>query len=122
MFFPAETQSRRDKRRENQEEAERTEPGANLASGIRLCLVHPSATRTSSPSCPPLSSSLVFASQRLSLRHCVSAGNASLCLLPSPPPNNKSSRRSYYSKPGRKGQCPARCRRPNFKGFQKRFC
>src|ERR1035438_3216653 len=92
MFFPAETQSRRDKRRENQEEAEGTEPGANVAGGIRLCLVHPSAGRTSSSSLSPPSSSLVFASLRLSQRLGVSAGNASLCFLPSSPTPPKNPR------------------------------
>jgi hypothetical protein len=79
-FFTADTLRRRE-RRENQE---RQNLKARLSrvngdsSGIRLRLVHPSAARTSS-------SSLVFASLRLSLRPCVSAGNASLCLLPSSP-------------------------------------
>src|ERR1039457_260488 len=109
MFFPAKTQSRRDKRRENQQEAERTETGAKVASGIRLCLVHPSAARTSSPRCPRLSFSLIFASLRFTLRHSVSAGNSSPLLTPIlPKPKNKSSRHSYFSKPSRKGQCPAR--------------
>src|ERR1017187_3301434 len=119
MFFPAETQSRRDKRREYQVEAEGTEPGAKVAGRIRLCLVHPSAGRTSFSSLSPPSSSLVFASLRLSQRLGVSAGNPCLSVCAAPLPNNKSPLHSYFSKPGRKGQCPARCRRPNLKGFQK---
>ena len=73
MFFPAETQSRRDKRRENQEEAEGTEPGANAAGGIRLCLFHPSAGRTSSSS---LSAPFVLPGP------CFSAGNSPPLLAP----------------------------------------
>src|ERR1017187_6468293 len=100
----------RDKRRENQE---REDLKARMASGIRLRLVHPSAARTlSSPSplLPPISFLLL----------CVSALNSHSRLAPSSPPRIiKSPRHSYFSKPDRKGQCPARCRRPNLKGFQK---
>src|ERR1039458_1824140 len=102
MFFPAETQSRRDKRREDQEEAEGTEPRANVAGGIRLCLVHPSPARTasSSLSAPFVLPGLCFSALiSAPLRLC---GDTVSLLAPIlPKPKNKSPLRSYFSKPGR---------------------
>src|ERR1019366_5110767 len=82
--FPAETQSRRDKRRENQE---RQDLKARMAGGIRLCLVHPSAARTSfsSFSAPFILHGLCFSALiSASPRLCGESGSLGLRRLPSP--------------------------------------